>query len=114
MASSLTPEQRRTLGALGAAISWANTADPKSRTAPARRAFEARFEKQVDPDGVLDPAERARRAGQALKAHMLRLAYASSRARSKAAQARRDAEALDAQAEEASAELAELDGSPAA
>ena len=44
-------------------------------------AFMAKFEVQVDPEGVLTPAERARRAEHARKAHMARLALKSSRAR---------------------------------
>ena len=45
-------------GRLGAHVSWANTADKPARTSAARRAFMARFEREVDPDGVLNPAER--------------------------------------------------------
>ncbi|HET9255759.1 MAG TPA: hypothetical protein VFO16_11215 [Pseudonocardiaceae bacterium] len=41
----------------------------------------ARFEREADPDGVLEPAERARRAQAARRAHMQRLALASSKAR---------------------------------
>jgi hypothetical protein len=47
-------------------------------TTAARRGFMARFEPQ-DPD--LDQAERQRRAQAALKAHMAKLAYLSSKAR---------------------------------
>lgn len=50
-------------------------------TAPARAAFFDKFERQVDPEGLLPPAERARRAEAALKAHMLKMAYASAKAR---------------------------------
>ena len=65
--------------------SWANTADadPTARTAPARRAMLDRFERQVDPGGVLPPAERARRAGHARKAYFARLALRSAQARRK-------------------------------
>jgi hypothetical protein len=41
----------------------------------------ATFEAQVDPDGILEPAERARRAESARKAHFGRLALASAKAR---------------------------------
>jgi len=51
------------------------------RTARARAAFLARFEREADPDGALDPAERARRAEHLRRAHFKRLALASSRAR---------------------------------
>jgi len=43
-----------------------------------------RFEREVDPDGVLPPEERRRRAEHARKAYFLRLALASSKARRKA------------------------------
>ncbi len=62
---------------------WALTADPTSATAPARSAFNARFDREVDPDGVLPAAERARRAEYARKAYFTRLAYLSVKARGK-------------------------------
>ena len=46
---------------------------------PGRKAFLDRFEKQVDPDGELLPAERARRAEHARKAYFARLAFKSAR-----------------------------------
>ena len=55
--------------------------DSTELTAPARKAFLDRFEREVDPDGKLDPKERARRAEHAKKAHMTRLALASAKAR---------------------------------
>lgn len=66
---------------------WANTENRSARTAAARAAHFAKFEAEVDPDGKLPPAERARRAEHARRAHMLRLALKSSRA----AQRRRSA-----------------------
>jgi hypothetical protein len=42
-----------------------------------------RFEREADPAGVLDPAERARRAEHLRRAYFTRLALASSRARKK-------------------------------
>ncbi len=74
---------RSLIARLAAHESWANTADPSARTAPARRVFLDRFERQVDPDGVLLPAERARRAGHARKAYFARLALLSAKARRK-------------------------------
>lgn len=53
---------------------------------PARDKFMSRFELEVDPDGTLDPAERARRAEYAKKAYFTRLALASAKARKRAAQ----------------------------
>lgn len=60
---------------------WANEPDRKAATAPARRGQEAKWAAQVDPDGVLAPAELARRVESLRKAHMQRLALASARAR---------------------------------
>jgi hypothetical protein len=59
--------------------------DVRRTTAAGRAAADARFEREVDPDGVLDPAERARRAEHARKAHFTRLAYLSAKARRKEA-----------------------------
>lgn len=40
-----------------------------------------RYERQVDPDGRLEPGERARRAESAMRAHMLRMALCSAEVR---------------------------------
>jgi hypothetical protein len=56
---------------------------PHRQDAPARAAFLDRFEREVDPAGVLDPAERARRAEHAKKAHFLRLALKSAQVRAR-------------------------------
>jgi hypothetical protein len=79
----LTPEQRTLRARSAAHALHASVEDPAADTAPARQAFLDRFEKQVDPDGVLDPAERARRGEHARKAYFLALAFKSARARSK-------------------------------
>src|SRR5436309_12406031 len=57
--------------------------DSRDVTAPARRGFMRKFELQVDPEGVLPPRERARRAQHALDAHMLRLPLKSAARRSR-------------------------------
>jgi hypothetical protein len=82
---ALTPSQRVLRARMGANTLHSGLSDSQERehTAPARRAFLGRFEKQVDPDGILPPAERARKAEQALRAHMAGLALRSSRARSR-------------------------------
>jgi hypothetical protein len=86
--------------------SWANTADRAGRTAPARKAFSDRFERQVDPDGTMDPTDRARRAEHAKSAYFARLSLKSAQAR----RARRHADALDAEVETA---LSDVDGAVA-
>lgn len=80
MASS-DPRARSAWARSAAHQSWANTSDSSGRTAPARAAFDARFDRQVDPSGVLPPVERARRAASARKAYFLALAQRSAEAR---------------------------------
>ena len=62
---------------------WAHCDDRTAATAPAREAFEKRFERQVDPDCVLPPEERARRAANARKAHFAQMALKSAQARAR-------------------------------
>lgn len=81
---ALTPQQRTIRAQIAAHTLWAHTDDRAAHTAPARQAFLDRFELEVDPDGTLDPAERARRAENARKAHYKRMALASARARRRA------------------------------
>lgn len=77
----LTAEERRLRAQIAAHDSWALTEDRSARTAPARKALLDKFEHQVDPDGVLTPAERAIRAEHARKAHFKRLALKSAMVR---------------------------------
>jgi hypothetical protein len=63
--------------------------DPSKQRDILRAARRSKFEREVDPDGILPPAERARRVRNAERAHMQRMALASS----KAAAARRTGEA---------------------
>jgi hypothetical protein len=72
---------RRIAAQVAAHTRWAHTADRQAATAPARSAFIERFEREVDPNNELDPAERARRAESAKKAYFLRLAAKSAAAR---------------------------------
>jgi hypothetical protein len=74
----LSPSQR-TLRARVAA--YALHAQGGTSTKAGTAAFLARFEKQVDPDSTLLPAERARRAAFARKSYMGKLALKASRAR---------------------------------
>ncbi len=80
---AFTPEQRSLRARLAAHSLHAQVADPRAHTAPARDAFMGRFEREVDPGGLLPPAERARRAGHARSAYFARLALASSKARTR-------------------------------
>lgn len=71
----------RTLRARIAAHERWSRQDPVKGTAKARKTFLDRFEHEVDPDGALEPAERARRAAHARSAYFARLALASAQAR---------------------------------
>jgi hypothetical protein len=83
---------------------WAHTADRTSTAMAGHRGLEARFEREVDPAGELDPAERARRVDSKRKAHFARLALLSARSRRAARQAREDA-ATQASARKMASEL---------
>jgi hypothetical protein len=60
--------------------------DSSELVRPAREAFWSKFEREVDPEGLLEPAERARRADMARKAYFTRLALKSAQARAKRSQ----------------------------
>lgn len=57
------------------------THDPRETTRTARKAFVDRFERLVDPDGMLPTSERQRRAEAARMAYYARLARLSAMAR---------------------------------
>lgn len=78
--ATLTPSER-TMRARMAAHTLHAKHDPKETSAAGRAAFLASFETQVDPEGVLPPDERARRAEQLFKAHMTRLSFKAAQAR---------------------------------
>ncbi|MFN0071385.1 MAG: hypothetical protein ACKVVP_07855 [Chloroflexota bacterium] len=81
MSYSLNPREASLRGRIGAYALHA-THDPRETTRAAREQFLSKFEREVDPDGVLPEPERLRRAEAAKKAHFARLALASARKRS--------------------------------
>lgn len=99
----MTEAERKLAASIAAHESWARTPDRSARTAPARAALMARFEAEVDPDGVLPPQERQRRAEHLRRAYFQRLALKSARSRRLAKAAR-----LEAEADVADAELSAL------
>jgi hypothetical protein len=76
--------RRRSAARIGG-LTRAARYSPEELTGPARRGFLAKFEREADPDGNLDPVERARRADVLLRLHMARLNHASVKARSRRA-----------------------------
>ena len=91
------PTERALLARVAAHTRWAQTSDRTASTAPARKALRDRFEREVDPDGVLPEAERHARAESARSAFYTRLALKSARAR----RLRRQADALEQEADQA-------------
>ena len=81
---ALTAEQQRNHGRIGA-YKMHSRNDVKVVSAPGRKAAEnkldARLLTEIDPDGTLPEAERARRLGYARKAHFSRLALKSAQTR---------------------------------
>jgi hypothetical protein len=77
---TLTPAQRKLRAQIAANTRWSKE-DPTPTGPRGQAGLLARFEREVDPNNELPPAERARRAEADRKAHMQRLALASARAR---------------------------------
>ena len=75
-------KERMMRGRIGAYVLHSRY-DSRELTKAARAAFESKFERDVDPEGVLPPEERLRRAEMARKAHYARLALKSAQARRK-------------------------------
>lgn len=73
--TELSASQRTQRARIAANTRWSQQ-DGTAGTEAARSAFMARFDREVDPDGRLDPAERHRRAEAAKRAHFQRMAYA--------------------------------------
>jgi hypothetical protein len=81
MPGDLAPHERRLRAQTAAHTRWS---EPGARQRQSVAISESRLrqhETLVDPDGVLDPAERRKLARNSLRAEMARLALRSSRAR---------------------------------
>ena len=83
-----TPGQRSLRARLGGLATSARHGGAE-QTAPARRAFMLRFEHEVDPERLLPPDERERRATAARRLYFAQLAWQSSIARSKRHESKR-------------------------
>ena len=102
---SSTPSERSLQARHAAQVGWAHCLDRTARTEKARRGFDERFEREVDPDRVLDPVERARRAESARRAFFSKLALKSAVARRKASEAAARAQVADRELAEATEQL---------
>ena len=74
-------------GRIGALRKWSREPDRAAATAPARAAFMARWEHEVDPDEKLTPEKRSELAECARRAYFAQLARRSAIARAKKAPA---------------------------
>lgn len=76
------PVERQITARIGAHARWANTTDRKGALAPARRGMDARFEREVDPDGVMDLETRKKLARNAKSRYYAQLQLKAAKARS--------------------------------
>ncbi len=80
-----SPAERFMAASIAANSRWAVEPDRVAATSPARAAFNARFDDEVDPDRTLPAHERARRATAARRAYFMRLSLRSAQARRRSA-----------------------------
>jgi hypothetical protein len=78
---ALTEEQRRSRSRLAAHIQWSREPDRTGRTQAMRDGFLAKLERQVDPNGIYTPEQRAKMVEAARKAFYIRLGRATGKAR---------------------------------
>jgi hypothetical protein len=69
--------KRAAWGRIGGLTAWAKN-EQATLVGPAHHGFRRRFERLVDPEGILDTAERVIRADRARRAYMLQLAQKSA------------------------------------
>lgn len=94
--AAFDPTARIRTAQIAANARWAMEPDRTAATAAGRRAADLRFEKQVDPDGVLPADERARRAQNARTAHYQRMGTASAKSRARKRETLQAAPSADA------------------
>jgi hypothetical protein len=80
---SKDPELRRLQAQKAIHARWARASEQerKDNAARARQGQMERFEREVDPEGKLSPAERAFRADHAWKAHLLGMSLKAAQKR---------------------------------
>ncbi|MET0423614.1 MAG: hypothetical protein ABW046_07060 [Actinoplanes sp.] len=83
MTAAESPAERTLRARAAAHTRWAHEPNRTAVTEPGRQGLQARFEREVDPGGVLTPAERVKRAESARKAFFADLARKSAAARRK-------------------------------
>lgn len=83
----LTASERSLRASLAAHTRWASTstADRRRQAERGQAALRAKLAREIDPDGIMPPAELDRRLSNAVAAHFAKLALASAKARRGAA-----------------------------
>lgn len=76
----MTPAERKLRAQVAANTRWSRESGD-AQAERMQKGLAAKWERDVDPNGVLPPAERRRRAEAARRAHLKRAALASARAR---------------------------------
>jgi hypothetical protein len=94
-------------GELGGLVRAANVTDWDQAMAPANRGRQTKWEREVDPDGVLSIAERQRQAKLAERVHMSRLRLDQALTQQRIGRALTDLDGLRAKIARVEAELAE-------
>lgn len=74
------PVVRSAAASIAALTRWSKQ-DGKEQAARMQRGLMAKFEREVDPEGVLPVAERQKRAKRARRAHMIALSLLARKAR---------------------------------
>jgi hypothetical protein len=101
MASDLSAEERSLRARIAVSERWAKTHDRTTATAPARAAAQrARWAREIDPDGVMPPAQLEARLEEMQRVHHMKVRLRAKTARRKAREARDVAQRLDQQAAE--------------
>ena len=79
MSYSLIENRRRKVAQVAALRRWARTGidERRANMAPAQAALAAKWEREVDPEGLLDPDERRRRADALKQAHYIEMSLRS-------------------------------------
>jgi hypothetical protein len=89
MPSNLTPAQRSQLASAAALDRWAREPDRTAATQAMRDAQQRKLELEVDPNHLLDPADRTQRANRLRRARLQRAAVKSGQARRQRSAARK-------------------------
>lgn len=99
MAAS-NPQDRALIAQIAAAERWGRCSDRSAATTPAREGRRTKIAQEIDPEGVLPPAELERRVDSLMHAHMLRMSRLAriSKAKSKALAAEANAAETELQA----------------